>query len=180
MAASHGPPSPRDRRRLILTALVRPTLTALVLLIVYFVVPLDRVESISGVLTLAAGFVVVLLVSAWQVRKILAAEYPALQAIEALTAVLSVYIVVFAAVYFRMSVVGPGNFDEPLSHIDALYFCLTVFTTVGFGDITAESELARAVVSVQMVGNLIFLALGIRLLTAAVQWRRRHRGDGHE
>ena len=76
-----------------------------------------------------------------------------------------------------MSVVAADNFSEPLSRIDAIYFCLTVFATVGFGDISAESEAARAVVSVQMVANLVFFAVGIRLLAAAVQWRRRSRGD---
>ena len=36
---------------------------------------------------------------------------------------------------------------------------------------------ARAVVSAQIVANLVLLALGIRLVTAAVQWSRRSRGD---
>src|SRR5690606_9566244 len=170
-------PDPRERRRLILAALARPALTALVLVSVYFVVPLDQVTGLSDVLFLVGGGVVVLLVGGWQVHRILAAEYPAVQAIEALISVVSLHLVLFASVYLRMSVVAADNFSEPLSRIDAIYFCLTVFATVGFGDISAESEAARAVVSVQMVANLVFFAVGIRLLAAAVQWRRRSRGD---
>lgn len=162
---------------MILSAVARPALTALVLLSVYFVVPLDRVTGVSDVLFLVGGGVVVLLVGGWQVHRILAAEYPAVQAIEALISVVSLHLVLFATVYLRMSDVDPDNFTEPLSRTDAIYFCLTVFATVGFGDIAAESESARAVVSVQMVANLIFFAVGVRLLTAAVQWRRRSRGD---
>ncbi|OWY80910.1 ion channel family protein [Rhodococcus sp. BUPNP1] len=177
MADPPRTPDPRERRRLILSALARPALTALVLVSVYFSVPLDQVTGLSDVLLLVGGGVVVLLVGGWQVHRILAAEYPAVQAIEALISVVSLHLVLFATVYLRMSIVAPDNFSEPLSRIDALYFCLTVFATVGFGDISAESEAARAVVSVQMVANLIFFAVGIRLLAAAVQWRRRSRGD---
>jgi len=170
-------PGPRERRRLILIAVARPTLTAFVLVGVYFVVPVEHVRSTSEVLSLVGGALVVLLVGWWQIRRILASEYPVVQGVEALTTIVSVYLVVFATLYLRMSVAHPGNFTEPLSRIDALYFCLTVFSTVGFGDIAASTGAARAVVSAQMVANLIFLALGIRLLTAAVQWRRRSRGD---
>ncbi|WP_236077868.1 potassium channel family protein [Rhodococcus sp. P1Y] len=57
-----------------------------------------------------------------------------------------------------------------------LYFTLTVFSTVGFGDITASTDFARAVVSIQMIGNLVIIALGGRLLLAAVRrgQARRH------
>ena len=159
--------SRRDRRRILVRALARPALIALVLVFVYFLLPLDHVGDLTAAFALAAGIVVVIALGWWQIRRIMAAEYPAVQAIEALTTVVVFYLVLFATVFFRMSVVNPGSFDEPLSRIDALYFCLTVFSTVGFG-----------VVTVQMVLNLILIALGIRLVTAAVQWRRRHRGAG--
>ncbi|MDV2475345.1 potassium channel family protein [Rhodococcus zopfii] len=175
-----GPPEPlsqRDRRRLLFYALARPSLTTVVLVVVYFLVPLDHVGDISGALTLAAGIGVVLVLGWWQIRKILAAEYPMVQAIEALTTVVAFYLVLFATVYFRMSVVNAASFGAPLTRIDALYFCLVVFATVGFGDIVAVSQIARVAVSVQIVANLVLLALGIRVLSAAVRWRRRHRGD---
>ncbi len=190
MAEPTGPASPgdkesglpgnlsrRDRRRLVVSALARPSLIAVVLLVVYFLIPLDHVGDISGALTLFAGIAIVVVLGWWQIRKIMAAEYPAAQAIEALTTVVAFYLVLFATVFYRMSVVNPGSFDEELSRIDALYFCLTVFATVGFGDIVPVGQAARVVVSVQMVLNLIFIALGLRLVTAAVQWRRRHRRD---
>ncbi|MEU5842647.1 ion channel [Rhodococcus sp. NPDC047139] len=177
MGDSPRVPDPRERRRLILSAVVRPTFTAFVLVGAYFVVPFEHVRSISEILTLVGGCTAVLLVGWWQIRRILASEYPALQAVEALTTTVALYLVVFAALYLSMSVARPDSFTEPLSRVDALYFCLTVFSTVGFGDITAATGTARAVVSAQIVANLVLLALGIRLVTAAVQWRRRSRGD---
>jgi len=172
------PLSRRDRRRIVFYALARPSLTTVGLLVVYFVVPLDHVGDLSAAVAIAAGLLVVVALGWWQLHRIMASEYPGAQAIEALTTVVAFYLMLFATVYFRMSVVSAGSFDEPLTRIDALYFCLTVFATVGFGDIAAVSQPARVVVSVQMIANLILIAAGIRVLSAAGQWRRRQRGIG--
>jgi hypothetical protein len=72
-------------------------------------------------------------------------------------------------------------FTQPLTKTDALYFTVTVFSTVGFGDITAKSEIARVVVIIQMLGDLALLAVGARLLLEAVhrgQQARTGTGDG--
>ncbi|MFI1280985.1 ion channel [Streptomyces sp. NPDC020858] len=37
---------------------------------------------------------------------------------------------------------APGSFSEPLSRTDGLHFEMTVFSTVGFGDVTMRSESA--------------------------------------
>jgi voltage-gated potassium channel len=37
-----------------------------------------------------------------------------------------------------------------MTHTDALYFTVTVFATVGFGDITARTDTARLLVTVQI------------------------------
>jgi hypothetical protein len=49
---------------------------------------------------------------------------------------------------------------------------VTTFSTVGFGDITATSETARVVVTVQMVLDLLVLGLGIRVFIGAVKRAR--------
>jgi hypothetical protein len=49
----------------------------------------------------------------------------------------------------------PANFStHALTRTDALYFTVTVFSTVGFGDITAASQSARLVVTAQMLLDL--------------------------
>ena len=60
-------------------------------------------------------------------------------------------------------------FTEALSRSDALYFTITVFATVGFGDISAQDEVARLVVSSQMLLDLIVLGLGIQVILGAVE-----------
>lgn len=58
---------------------------------------------------------------------------------------------------------------------------MTVFSTVGFGDITAKSETARVVLIVQMLADLGLLGVGARVLLGAVRRGRQRRsgyGDG--
>jgi voltage-gated potassium channel len=58
-----------------------------------------------------------------------------------------------------------------------LYFTVTVFSTVGFGDIFPASEAARLLVTAQMILNLIVLGLGVRLIVGAAQRAREANSD---
>jgi Ion channel len=54
-----------------------------------------------------------------------------------------------------MAHTNPANFNtHPLTRTDMLYFTVTVFSSVGFGDITAASQLARLVVTARIVLDL--------------------------
>ena len=52
---------------------------------------------------------------------------------------------------------------------------VTTFSTVGYGDITAASQTARVLVTVQMILDLLALGLGIRVFIGAVQLARQRR-----
>ncbi|MGO8982823.1 MAG: potassium channel family protein, partial [Streptosporangiaceae bacterium] len=64
-----------------------------------------------------------------------------------------------------------------LTKTDALYFTVTVFSTVGFGDITPKSEAARVVLIVQMLGDIAILGAGARILLGAVRRGRQRRTE---
>ena len=68
--------------------------------------------------------------------------------------IVPLYLLLFASTYFLMERASAANFTQPLTRTDALYFSVTVFTTVGFGDITAKSETARVVLIIQMLADL--------------------------
>ena len=60
---------------------------------------------------------------------------------------------------------------------------MTVFTTVGFGDISAKSEAARLVVTLQMLLDLLLLGLVVKLFFSAIkrsQQRQVAQGVGGE
>jgi hypothetical protein len=172
---------PGPARRPLLLGVARTGLTAAGLLVLFFVLPLDRQFSAGTLLALGAGVVAVGLLVAWQVRSILHSPHPALRAVEATALSLPLFLLLFAATYAVLSASDPGAFTEELSRIDCLYFVITVFATVGFGDISAVTALARLLVSLQMVGDLILIGLVLRVfLTAVDRGRRRTTGRDDE
>ena len=91
--------------------------------------------------------------------------------------ILPFFLVLFASTYFLMERASAASFTQPLTRTDALYFTVTVFSTVGFGDITAKSETARVVVIVQMLADLVLLGAGVKVLLGAVQRGRAQGSD---
>ena len=79
------------------------------------------------------------------------------------------FLLFFASTYLLLSRNDPTTFTEPLSRSDALYLTVTIFATVGFGDISAQVETARLVVTVQMLLDLVVLGLGIQVILGAVK-----------
>ncbi len=76
-----------------------------------------------------------------------------------------------------MATISVSNFGQRLTHTDALYFTVTVFSTVGFGDITAKTEAARLVVTAQMIADLAVIGLGLRVIVGAVTRSRQQRPE---
>ena len=163
-------------RRLLRRSLLRSVGLSVLLLGLYFLLPLQLLGEAPLGLSLPLGLVLFTTVAVWQVRAVARAPYPAIRAVEGLAATLPLFLVLFAAIYVIMSSNDPANFDtSSLSRIDGLYFTVTVFASVGFGDITATSQTARVVVMVQMILDLGVLGLGVRLLAGAVDIGRRRR-----
>jgi voltage-gated potassium channel len=159
------------RRRLVGLGLLRSLATTAALVALYYLLPLDHIKSVA--LTLAGGLLILVAVTVFQVRAIIGARYPALRAVEALAGTVPLFLLLFASAYFAMARISPANFSaHPLTRTDALYFTVTTFSTVGFGDITAVSQSARLVVTAQMLLDLLILGLGIRVFIGAVQLAR--------
>ena len=134
------PPAPP--RRLIIAALLRGLVVTTVLVVLYYVLPLDRPLDAGTAVRLLIGLLVFAGATVWQVRAVVGSRYPGLRAAEALGLIIPLYLLLFASTYFLMERASAANFTQPLTRTDALYFSVTVFTTVGFGDITAKSETA--------------------------------------
>jgi hypothetical protein len=170
--ADRSEPASAGRRRLVVLGLLRALATAVVLVALYYLLPLDHINNVP--LTLAAGLLILLVVVAWQLRAIVRAKEPGVRAIVALALTVPLFVLLFASAYFVMARASPANFStHQLTRTDALYFTVTIFSTVGFGDITATSQSARLVVTAQMILDLLVLGLGIRAFVGAVQLGRQ-------
>ena len=139
--------------------MVRSLATAVVVLTVYGLAPLKR-DLDAGtwllLLALGAGLLLVMIV---QLRAVYRSPNPRLRTAQALMLVLPLFLVLFAATYVVLANGDPDSFSEPLDHVDALYFTVTTFATVGFGDISPVTQLARILVTVQMVAGLLAVGL---------------------
>jgi hypothetical protein len=92
--------------------------------------------------------------------------------------VIPLFLILFASGYYVLHQVTPGSLSSQLTRIDSLYLTLTVFSTVGFGDIVPTSESARVFVSFKMVLNIVILGLAIRVLTHAVEIGKQRKNPG--
>lgn len=90
-----------------------------------------------------------------------------------LLAVVPVLLLVFAVAHASLSHESSAHISEPLDHTGALHLTTTVLSTVGFGDITPESDVARLVVRLQMLLDLVVIGALVRLLTTAARIGRR-------
>ncbi len=80
-------------------------------------------------------------------------------------------VVSFSSAYYVLG----SEFDDQIvdlqTKLDALYFTITIMATVGFGDITASGQMARALVTGQMVVELRDSRRGVRLVSWALRER---------
>ena len=161
--------TPRQRRRRLVRPMLRAALSTVILVVLYYWLPLDGALDSSAAVVLGAGLVVFAFVVARQVRSIVESDAPRLRAIEVLFTIFPFFLLLFATVYYAIGHATPGSFSEPLTRTDALYFTVTVFSTVGFGDITPITTTTRVTVMIQMLADLVLLGAGLKLLLGAVQ-----------
>lgn len=92
-----------------------------------------------------------------------------MRALEALATGVPLFLVLFSATYYLLGAQDPASFSEPLTRTDALYFTITTFATVGFGDIVATTEGGRVLVTFQMVADLILIGVIAKALVGAIK-----------
>ncbi|GAA2915744.1 potassium channel family protein [Streptomyces violaceus] len=155
---------------------MRAAIIATGLVTVYYVLPLDGRSTGGTSALLVCGLLVVVLVFWWEVQAITHSPFPRLKAVEALAATLVLFLLLFAGTYFLLEHSAPGSFSEPLTKTDSLYFTLTTFATVGYGDIVARSQTGRVLTMLQMAGGLLLVGVAARILAGAVQAGLRRRG----
>jgi hypothetical protein len=145
------------------------------LMAIYYLLPLDHTRTWIAATTLLIGLVAFVALVIFQVRSIMRSTFPGLRAVEALAMALPLFLLLFSSTYVVLAAGSSSTFGEKLTHTDALYFTVTVFATVGFGDITAKSEGARLLVTLQMIADVIILGIGAKVILGAVTRGRQRR-----
>jgi voltage-gated potassium channel len=156
------------RRRLVARVVARVFISVAILVVLYYELPMGQEIDTSAALVLTAGIIIFLALVAWHLRRIVAADYPELRAIEALATMIPLFLLVFASSYFLMASSQASAFSQSLTRTDSLYFTITVFSTVGFGDITPLTETARVATMAQMLIDVVVVGVLARVLLGAV------------
>ncbi len=118
----------------------------------------------------ALSLLALLPLTAHRLRAVNASDTPMLDAFEALVLLMSILMTGFAAIYYGMNH-AHDQFPGIDTRVDAVYFTVTTLATVGYGDITPASQAARIAVTVQMVFDLAFLGIAVRVLSATARRR---------
>jgi hypothetical protein len=161
-----------SQRRVAMVRAAATIILAWVLIVgAFYLLPIGHESGLRAVLRLGADIALVGVVFAWQIRRIAVAELPELRAVEALGIVVAVFLVAFSAIYLAMSHESASTFTRPLDHTQALYFTISIFSTVGFGDITPRTDASRLVVAAQMLLDLAIIGAVVRLLFNAAKSR---------
>lgn len=159
----------RRRFRKVALTLLRALASTIALLVIYYLLPLDRTSIGVTVGILGLGLLALIGLVAFQVRAIIRSSTPGLRGVGALATSAPLFLLLFSATYYVMGSINPDSFTEPLTRTDALYFTVTVFATVGFGDIAAKTEMARALVTGQMVAGIVIVGIGARIIVDAIK-----------
>ena len=146
------------------------------LLAAYFLIPTKSAAQGSDVPWLILALCIFAAVAALQIPAIVRAPYPIVRAVGTMAILVSLYLLIFARVYLSLSLGDPPAITRPLDTTTALYFTITVFATVGFGDILAQTNSTMLLVTFQMLLNLAVLGTLIRLVSTAARRgvARRH------
>jgi hypothetical protein len=159
-----------------LLTLARSIVLAAVWVVAYYLLPLNRSFTVGTVIALVAGLAAATGVFVWQLRSIARSPYPNLRAIGVLASTTPFFLLLFAACYFLMEHANAKSFNQALNKTDALYFTITVFTTVGFGDIVPLVTASRLLTTMQMVLDVLLIGVAARFVVEAIQEGLRARG----
>ena len=145
----------------------RPVLSFVGLLVAYYAFPVDFDR--------APGFVIVSLVVTLAglalIGWTMVSELGHLRRGEAsrsspvLAMLILLLVMSFSLAFFLLELASPGQIADLHTRTDALYFTLSTMATVGYGDVHAEGQAARALVSAVIAFDVVVVASLVRWST---------------
>lgn len=73
--------------------------------------------------------------------------------------ILGMFFFVFAAMFYGCSLYSSAAFNQPLDFLDALYYTVITFATVGFGDIVATAPIVKGLSILCSVTSILCLVI---------------------
>jgi len=172
--AAAEPPANRARRGLFGLAGV---------LVIYYAAPVGELPSGGAVVFSVLGLLGGTVLLGWsivrQVQRLMRSP-PGDESVRLDSLIFLVILVVpmFAAGYFALEQGDGSQFESLATKTDSLYFTLSTLATVGFGDVHATGQIARALVTIQITFDLVFVAALVSVVTGQIRERAAQRRAG--
>lgn len=151
------------------------TFTALAL-VAYFTVPVS-LEDENLVARAVTGVLALLLLAGGVIWQIVVHVEDENRQVDGLLLALVVAVLAFALAFYRLATSYPGEIVGLETRVDALYFTMTTLLTVGYGDIHAQGQVARGLVLVAMVFNVLVIATAVSTVTTRVRKKAEERAE---
>jgi len=151
----------------------RPILTFVGLLVAYYAFPVSFDDSpgvvvVSLVATLAG---LALIGSSMVAELIHLRRGEKSRSTSGLAMLIELLVVAFSLAFFLLELASPGQIVDLRTRTDALYFTLSTMATVGYGDVHAEGQAARALVCGVIAFDVVIVA-------SLVRWSTMRRSEG--
>jgi voltage-gated potassium channel len=135
----------------------------------YFVVPVSADLQRNTMIRILVAILVLVLMAAGVVRQLQRHLDDTSRKVDGLVVSITVVVVVFALCFYTLEERDPTQFDGLKTRLDSLYFTVATAATVGYGDVHAVGQVARAMVLVQMAFNVVFIGTTVALLSSRVR-----------
>ena len=143
--------------------------------IIFFVVPVTFEVSTSAGVQLAVTLLMLAVLAAAVLSQVMRQLEDADRRIDGLLIAMMIAVLGFALGYYVLELRSPGQIEGLETRLDALYFTVSTLLTVGFGDVHATGQNARALVLVQMIFNVAVIATAATTITTRVRLRAAER-----
>jgi voltage-gated potassium channel len=141
------------------------------LVLSYFIVPIGEGSLAVRLAFYGLGIGLVVAITVRQTRRHISGADTAVR-VDSLVLAIMLGTLLFALSYVTIDETRPEQFAGLTTRLDALYFSVSTAATVGFGDVHASGQLARALVLIQIVFNLVVIATAASVAARAITARR--------
>jgi voltage-gated potassium channel len=136
---------------------------------VYFVLPVSPDLQRNTVIRVLVAILVLALMAAGVVRQLRRHIDDTDRRVDGLIVSIAVVVAIFSLCFFTLEQRDPSQFGGMETRLDALYFTVATAATVGYGDVHAAGQSARAMVLVQMGFNVVFIGTAVALLSSRIR-----------
>jgi cation transport ATPase len=145
-------------------------------LLTYFVVPV-RLDDENLLARLLLGALSLALLAAGVIWQVVEHVEDQERGIDGLLLALVVAVLTFALAFYRLAIAYPGEISGLDTRLDSLYFTMSTLLTIGYGDIYASGQVARGLVLVAMVFNVVVIATAVTTVSNRFRLRAEQRAE---